>query len=49
MGLGVPEIDEGTIAQVFGDKSTMAASYVVDARKIGSQQLLQILRIEASR
>ena len=48
MGLGVPEVDERAVAQVFGDKSTMAASDIVDARKIGSQQFLQILRIETS-
>ena len=49
MGLGVPEVNQRAVAQVFGDKSTMAASYIVDAREIHSQQFPKILGVEARR
>ncbi len=47
MGLGVPEVNQRAVAQVFGDKSTMAAGYIVDAREINSQQFPKILGVEA--
>jgi hypothetical protein len=49
MRLGIAEIDQHTIAHVFGDKAGEASDPVGDAAVIGAEDLAQILGIKAGR
>ena len=49
MGLGIPEVDERTIAHVFGNKATIFADEIADACMVDLQQFLHIFRVKAGR
>jgi hypothetical protein len=47
MRSGVAEIDQNTVAHIFGDKAIKSGDHLGNRTVIGADYLAQILRIEA--